>query len=111
VTYWTPKMVEARLAEAVSMLGRSSVEASASDAALLWLLWLQPEDAQLLWLRAERAPWKEICREFGVSRTTAYRRRKYLLSVVAWKLNHHRLPTKWSRRFLVDRTRYLSSDM
>ena len=108
MTYWTPKMVEARLAEAVSMLG--SRARLATRTALLWFLWLQPEDAQLLWMRVERRPWKEICQHFGISRATANRRVEYLLSVIAWKLNHHRLP-KWSRRFLVERTQFLSSDM
>ena len=115
MTYWTPQMVGARLTKAVSTLGQAglreanvpcplAVESNCSEATLLWFKWLQPEDVQLLWLRAEGVPWKEICRRFCISRTTAYRRQKYLLSVVAWKLNHHRLPTKWSRRFLEDRT-------
>jgi hypothetical protein len=122
MTYWTPKMVEARLAEAVSTLGRSdaeqsqppcpiAVEAGKSDAALAWFLWLQIEDAQLLWMRAARMPWKEICRQVGISRATANRRVEYLLSVIARKLNHQRCPAKWSRRLLVERTRILSSDM
>jgi len=120
MTFWTPKLVEARLAEAVSMFGLSNVERSQppcpfsvekgnSDAALLWLLWLQPEDAQLLWMRVERTPWKDICEHFRISRATANRRVEYLLSVIAWKLNNDRLP-KCSQRFVVKRTRLLSSD-
>lgn len=122
MTYWMPKLVEARLAEAVSMLGLSDVEQSQppcpfavepgnSNAALLWLLWLQPEDAQLLWMRIERTPWKEICQQFGISRATANRRVEYLLCVITCKLNHHRLSAKCSQRFVVKRTRLLSSDM
>jgi hypothetical protein len=122
MTYWTPKLVEARLAEAVSLLGQSNgqqsqppcpfaIRPSASDGALLWFMWLQPEDAQLLWMRVERTPWKDICQHFRISRATANRRLEYLLSVIAWKLNNHRLPAKCSQRFVVKRTRFLSSDM
>lgn len=116
---WTPKMVEARLAQAVSMLSQSNpkqsqqrcafaVEGGSSEVALSWFLWLEPEDAQLLWMRAERIPWKEICQHFGVSRATANRRVEYLLSVLARKLNHQRVPEKWSSRYLVERTRCVS---
>jgi hypothetical protein len=122
MTYWTPKTVEARLAEAVSMLGQQSsepvqaprpfsVESTDSETALLWFTFLEPEDAQLLWMRVERTPWKTVCQHFGVSRATANRRVEYLLSVIAWKLNHQRVPAKWSCRFLVERTRLVSTDM
>jgi len=101
MTYWTPKMVEARLVEAVSMLDQSNaeqfqlpcpiaVEPGASDAVLLWFLWLQPEDAQLLWMHVKGAPWKDVCQHLRISRATANRRVEYLLSVIAWKLNHER---------------------
>lgn len=109
MTYWTPKLVEARLAEAVSMLGQGT--SAATDASLLWLQSLEPEDAQLLWMRVERTPWKDICQHFCVSRATANCRVEYLLSMLAWKLNHRRVPSRWSRRFLVERTRLLSSDL
>jgi hypothetical protein len=119
MTFWTPKLVEARLSQAVSRLGRPSqrvpdmpcpyaVDASKPEGALLWLLWLEPEDAQLLWMKVESRPWKEICRHCGISRATANRRVEYLLSVLAWRLNHRHLPEKWSCRYLVERTREIS---
>lgn len=119
MTYWTPKLVEARLSQAVSRLGQLpqrvpdvpcpyEVDFSRPEGALLWLLWLEPEDAQLLWMRVESRPWKEICRHCGISRATANRRVEYLLSVIAWRLNHQRVPEKWSCRYLVERTREVS---
>ncbi|MFN3847652.1 MAG: DUF6362 family protein, partial [Paracoccaceae bacterium] len=45
-----------------------------AEDALLWLRWLDPADARLLWLRANRKPWKPICWELGISRATANRR-------------------------------------
>jgi len=117
--HWTPKMVEARLSEAVSRLGQPphgapdvpcpyAVNAGHPEGALLWFLWLEPEDAQLLWMKVEGRPWKEICRHCGISRATANRRVEYLLSVLAWKLNHRHVPEKWSSRYLVKRTREVS---
>jgi hypothetical protein len=109
MSYWTPKVVEARLAKAVSTLGQTT--SAATDASLLWFQWLEPEDAQLLWMRVARTPWKDICQHFSISRATANRRFEYLLSVLSWKLNHGRVPAKWSCRFLVERTKLLSSDV
>lgn len=118
MTYWTPKMVEARLAEAVAALRQQASQAAhlpcatpstaGPEAALMLFLWLDAEDTKLLWMRAESRPWKEICRHFGVSRATANRRVEYVLSVLAWKLNHQRLSARWSSRYLVARTRAVS---
>lgn len=38
-----------------------------------WLFWLDPEEARVVWLRAEGVRWKPICRRLGVSRATAWR--------------------------------------
>jgi len=119
MTYLTPKMVEARLAKAVSALGQQGSRAphppcpldGGPEGALLWFLWLEPQDAQLLWMKVERTPWKVICQDFGISRATANRRVEYLLSVLAWKLNHQRVPAKWSCRYHIERTRDMSSSM
>ena len=35
------------------------------DEALGWLMWLEPEERQLVWLRAEGLPWKWITRRLG----------------------------------------------
>jgi hypothetical protein len=44
------------------------------DEALGWLMWLEPEERQLVWLRAEGLPWKWITRRMGIGRTTAWQR-------------------------------------
>lgn len=38
-----------------------------------WLLWLEPDEARVVWMRAEGRRWKPICRRLGVSRATAWR--------------------------------------
>lgn len=39
-----------------------------AEEAMLWLRWLEKDDARLVWLRANRTPWKPICWELGISR-------------------------------------------
>ena len=74
-----------------------------AEETLLWLRWLEKDDARLVWLRANRTPWKKICWELGISRTTANRRWKYGIAVIVWRLNGKRVPRKRSRRFVVAR--------
>ena len=46
-----------------------------------WLKFLdKPSDRKLIWMRAERIPWREICTLLGVSRTIANWRWKQALS-------------------------------
>jgi Domain of unknown function (DUF6362) len=44
------------------------------DEVLGWLMWLDPEERQLVWLRAEGLPWKWIIHRLGIGRTTAWQR-------------------------------------
>ncbi len=75
-----------------------------AEATLLWLRWLEPDDARLLWLRANRTQWKPICWELGISRATASRRWEYALSVITWRLNGRKVPRKRSMAFVVTKT-------
>ena len=75
-----------------------------AEETLLWLRWLAPEDARLLWLRANRTPWKPICWELGISRATANRRWQYGIAVIVWRLNGNQVPRKRSMGFVISRT-------
>lgn len=44
------------------------------DEALHWLLWLEPEERRLVWVRVEGMPLKWITRRLGIGRTTAWQR-------------------------------------
>ncbi|WP_085440209.1 DUF6362 family protein [Magnetofaba australis] len=46
---------------------------SRMDACLEWLRWLSPDEAKLVWMRAERAPWRVVCSVYGAPKTTAWR--------------------------------------
>jgi hypothetical protein len=57
------------------------------DEALGWLLWLEPGERQLVWLRAEGMPWKWVTRRLGIGRTTAWQRWSTALLKIAIHLN------------------------
>lgn len=78
-----------------------------AEATLLWLRWLEVDDARLVWMRAERARWREICQRFGMARSTANRRYDYALAVIMWRLECRPLSKTWSQRYLFERARVL----
>lgn len=78
------------------------------EQALEWMKWLEPEDSRLVWMRAERHPWKAICWRFGLSRATVNRKFEYALSLITWRLNGRRAPAKRSQQFVIDRARSMS---
>jgi hypothetical protein len=115
-TGWTPELVAARLAEAadvlarlpdakmrgyygpwrtlVGMTGRGPSPAAPApeaidrlDEALSWLMWLEPEERRLVWLRAEGMPWKRITHRLGIGRTTAWQRWTTALLKISVRLN------------------------
>jgi len=71
--------------------------------AMLWLRWLEPEDARLVWVRADGMAWKPICWQFGISRATANRRWQYGIAVIVWRLNGKQVPSKRSKAFVVSK--------
>lgn len=50
------------------------------------LLMLNPEDARIVWLRAEGARWRQVCIRAGVVRSTAWRRWVAALLTISKKL-------------------------
>jgi hypothetical protein len=74
-----------------------------AEEAMLWLRWLEKDNARLLWLRANRKPWKKICWDLGISRATANRRWQYGIAVIVWRLNGKSVPRKRSMEFVIGR--------
>ncbi len=60
---------------------------SRMDECMEWLRWLDQEQMQLVWARAERFPWKVILKRLGVSRATAWRNWSSALTELAIRLN------------------------
>jgi hypothetical protein len=52
-----------------------------------WVGWLDEEQRHLVWMRAEGRGWRVISQRFGCDRTTAWRRWRKALGVVARRLN------------------------
>ena len=78
---------------------------SRMEETLTWNRFLEPDEAHLMWARAEGAPWKGICYRFGISRPTAHRRWDYALSVIAWRLNGRQVHHRRGRKFVIARAR------
>jgi hypothetical protein len=57
------------------------------DEALGWLMWLEPEERRLVWLRAEGLPWKRVTHRLGIGRTTAWQRWTIALLKITTRLN------------------------
>ena len=76
-----------------------------AEEALLWLRWLEKDDARIVWLRANRKPWKKITWEIGLSRPAANRHWQYGLAVIVWRLNGRRPPVNRSMSYVIHRAR------
>jgi hypothetical protein len=79
-----------------------------AEEALLWLRWLERDDARIVWLRANRTPWKKIGWEIGLSRPAANRHWQYGIALIAWRLSGRVPSGKRSRRFVVENADRLS---
>ena len=51
-----------------------------------WMKWLTVEQRKLVWMRAERVRWKQICWQLGFGRTKAWGLYKLALTRIASKL-------------------------
>ena len=54
---------------------------------LEWLPILSINDRSLVWKRANRIPWKLLCREFGLERTEMWRRYHGVLIKISFYIN------------------------
>ena len=52
-----------------------------------WMLWIEEEERKLVWGRAARVPWKQLCWNMGCDRTTAWRRWQIALTKIAARMN------------------------
>jgi len=80
-----------------------------ADEAMLWLRWLEMDDAKLLWLRANRTPWKPICWQFGLSRQHANKRSQYGLAVIVWRLRGKEPPRRRSMEYVIGKAKVARS--
>lgn len=57
------------------------------DHILTWICWLEVDERKLIWARARRLPWRAICTQLGVGKTTAWQRWHAALDKIVDRLN------------------------
>lgn len=65
----------------------SAAEIQRMDECIDWLRFVRPEDARIVWLRAENCRWRQVCIQAGVVRQTAWRRWVAALQTICNHLN------------------------
>jgi hypothetical protein len=65
----------------------SSADIATMEICLDWLRLVNPDDAKIIWLRAEGHRWRVVCIEAGCVRQTAWRRWVAALATIAKKVN------------------------
>ena len=93
-SYWPAVVHDAKHAygytpEAPMRVIPSAAAITRMEECLDWLLLVDPEDARIVWLRAEGARWRQVCIRAGCVRSTAWRRWAAALLTISKKLNSH----------------------
>ena len=52
----------------------TAAEIARMEECIEWLAWLAPDDAKIIWFRAEGYRWRQVCIKIGIVRQTAWRR-------------------------------------
>jgi len=91
-TSWPPIVQEAKHAygytpEASMRVIPSAASITRMEECFDWLMLIAPEDARIVWLRAEGVRWRQVCIRAGVVRSTAWRRWAASLLTIAKRLN------------------------
>jgi Domain of unknown function (DUF6362) len=70
-------------------LGHAAIPAACTrmDYVMAWLRWLDRDDQKLVWDRAQGIPWKIICHDRSINRSTAWRRWTVAIAIIAARLN------------------------
>lgn len=69
---------------------------------LTWTAGLAPVDGKIVWLRAHRTRWKQICRAVGLQRSAANQHWLYALCVIALRLNGRKINPNLSMQRVID---------
>lgn len=75
------------------------------EEALNWLIWLEPRDRKIVWLRASGVRWKNVCGTVGLARAACHEHWLYALCLIAIRLSGRRVPRNCSRRHVIAEVR------
>ena len=89
---WTPSLVEERLVEAADVLKRLPDETRQGYFSTWPAVLLEFSDLAICW-------------KVGLQRAAAHQHWLYGLCVLAWKLNGRHVPSRRSKRFIIDMVR------
>ena len=78
--------------EARMRVSPSAAEIQRMDECIDWLRFLHPDDARIVWFRAEGHRWRFVCIQAGCVRQTAWRRWVAALQTISNNLNRGRKP-------------------
>ena len=89
---WPPFVQEAKhdygyTPEAPMRVIPSAAANSRIEECFVWQMLIHPEDARIVWLRADGMRWRQVCIRAGVVRSNAWRRWAAALLTIAKKLN------------------------
>ena len=63
-----------------------------------WVQWLEVEQRHLVWMRANRYGWRDICARFGMGRTSAWQLWHKCLKLLSERLNQEQPSPQWQQR-------------
>ena len=75
---------------------------SRMEETLTWTVGLEPVDGKIVWMRAYRTRWKQICWTVGLQRSAAHQHWLYALCVISLRLNGRRVNPKLSMQRVID---------
>lgn len=68
------------------------------DEVLQWLQILEPAERKLVWKRAERIPWKLLCREYGLHRCNLSKKYDTSLSKIQGFLSRQKIARHFQKK-------------
>jgi hypothetical protein len=63
-----------------------------------WVQWLEVEQRHLVWMRANRYGWRDICTRFGMGRTSAWQLWHKCLELLSERLNQEQPSSRLQQR-------------
>jgi hypothetical protein len=88
----------------------SSASINRMDEVLGWLVWLEPIDSRIVWMRVNGRRWKAICWAVGLGRAGAHEHWLYALYAITWRLNGKELLKHVGKRRLIARSRSMGDN-
>jgi hypothetical protein len=77
---------------------------SRMDETLGWTVGLEPTEAKIVFFKARRFKWNDICWRVGMARANAHLHWVYALCLIVWRLNGQKINSEWSIQKVISMT-------